>query len=115
MDSQLAVGRLEFWAEYMRVRFEPLAGKPAPVFHADAWYFQGSYYLIPRRLQAVVKYDEFDPLDRRSSDGTSAWTLGANWYVKDDDLKLQADYVRTEVPAPGSAQDQLWLRAQVIF
>lgn len=115
VDSQLAVGRLEFWAEYMKVRFEPLAGKPAPLFHADAWYVQGAYFLIPRRLQAVVKYDEFDPVDRRPSDDTSTWTFGANWYIKGDDLKLQADYVRTEAPAPGSAQDQLWLRAQVIF
>ncbi len=115
VDTQFTLGRFALWTEYLRVRFDPTNDKPAPAFAADAWYVQASCFLIPNRLQAVVKFDTFDPNNKKSANETDAWTFGANWFLKGDDLKLQCDYVRTDAPATASAQDQLWLRAQVIF
>lgn len=115
VDSQLNVGRFDFWAEYLDVRFDPLSDKPNPKFDASSWYLQGTYFLIPKRLQAVVKYDQFDPNDEKAANETAAWTFGANWFIKGDDLKLQVDYVRSDVDSLASVQNQLWLRTQVIF
>lgn len=115
LDSQLNVGRFDLWTEYLKVRLDPTNNKPNPVFFADAWYIQGTYYLIPKRLQAVVKYDEFDPNNKILANDTASWTFGANWFIKGDDLKLQLDYVRTDVASLADLQNQLWLRAQVIF
>lgn len=115
LDTQLNLGRFDFWAELLGVTFRPDDNKPADSFGAKAWYVQATYFVISKRLQTVLKYDEFDPDDRKAANDTSSWTLGANWFIKGDDLKLQLDYVRTDVASLDDIQNQLWLRAQVIF
>ena len=61
VDSQLELGRLSIWAEYLRSRFEPTNRRPAASFDADGWYVQGGWYLVPQKLQVVLKHETFDP------------------------------------------------------
>lgn len=113
-DTQFGLGRLELWTEYLRVRFRPASGVPAKDFQADAWYVQAGYFVVPKTVQAVVKFDTFDPNDAKAANETDTWTFGANWFLKGDDLKLQLDYLRAAVPAL-PVQHQLLLRVQTIF
>jgi phosphate-selective porin len=89
---------------------------PASDFFSDAWSVQGSYFLLPASLQAVVRYETFDPSNVKLNNETTTWTFGANLYIKGDDLKLQLDYLRTSLAGnPTPEQGKLILRAQTIF
>ncbi len=55
------------------------------------WYFQAGYFLKPKRLQGVLKYDAYDPDANKSNDETTVFTLGANWFYNKWAF-LQANY-----------------------
>ena len=114
-DVQLNLGRFDLWAEWLNVHFEPDSASAPADFDAAAWYLQGTYFILPKKLQLAVRFDEFDPNDSRRSNETETWTLGANWLIKGDDLKLMINYNIIDVPPPLPEQQQLMLRSQVIF
>ena len=107
-------GRFELWAEYLNTRFEPFNRIPKASFEADGWYLQGSYFLIPQKLQLVAKQETFDPRNDLDEDETDTSTLGLNYYVKGHDLKLMLDYQRVDAGRLES-QDKVLARLQVIF
>ncbi len=113
-DTQLVAGRFELWAEYLRSRFEPLNAIPQPRFDAEGGYVQASFFVIPKRIQIVVKQETFDPRDDVEKDETDTSTLGVNWYLKGHDLKLMLDYLRVKAGRLES-QDKVLARVQVIF
>jgi phosphate-selective porin len=115
LDAQLVAGRLEIWAEVLRVRFEPDSGVPHRRFDASGWYGQGSYFVLPDRLQIVLKYDSLDPDSEQADDDTETATLGANFYLKGNDLKLMLDYLRVDAPPPAGRQDKVIARIQAAF
>ncbi|HEV8580792.1 MAG TPA: porin [Thermoanaerobaculia bacterium] len=115
LDTQLVAERFELWAEYLRVRFEPDSGVPSRSFDADGWYGQGSYFVIPDRLQIVLKYETFDPNSQAEADATDTATAGANLYLKGHDVKLMLDYLRVDAPAPADSQDKVIARLQIVF
>jgi phosphate-selective porin OprO and OprP len=115
LDTQLVAGRLELWGELLRGRFEPTSKVPSARFDADGWYGQGSYFVVPNRLQIVLKYETLDPNTRRDNDSTDTATLGGNLYLKGHDLKLMLDYLRTQGPGPVDNQDKVIARLQVMF
>ncbi|HEX6901962.1 MAG TPA: porin [Thermoanaerobaculia bacterium] len=115
VDTQFQAGPLEIWVEYLKVHFEPDSLLPSPDFDADGGYVQGSYYIVPDRFQAVLKYETFDPGTQRDDDETDTATLGATLYLKGHDLKLMVNYLRTNPPNPVESQDKVIARLQVIF
>ncbi len=115
MDTQLIAGPFEFWVEYLSVHFEPDSRVPRPSFDAGGGYVQASYFILPNRLQAVAKYETFDPNTKRDEDETDTVTLGASYYLKGHDLKLMLNYLRTDAPAPAESQDKVIARLQVVF
>jgi hypothetical protein len=85
-------------AEYLNERISPrtVAGVP-PLFtrfQPNGYYVQGSYYVIPKTLQLVTKWESFDP-DQFTDDDIHSLTAGVNYYIKGDDIKLLADYIHT--------------------
>jgi len=46
----------------------------------DGWYVQAGYFLIPKKLQAVFKFDRYDPNTDLESNENNVYTLGLNWY-----------------------------------
>jgi len=112
VDTQFKLGRLELWAEYLRTHFEQSAGRD---FDSDGWYVQATYFVVPKELQALVKFDTFTPNQSLASNSTDTWTFGLNYFIKGDDLKLQLDYLLSDVPAPLPQQNKLLLRLQVMF
>lgn len=115
LDTQLHAGSLDVWVEYLRARFKPLDAIPARSFDAAGWYALAAYFVVPKTLQAVVRYDTFDPNVLLANNSTSTWTLGGNWFLKSDDIKLQFDYLLSDIDGVPAKNKKLILRLQTIF
>ena len=115
LDTQVKVGPFDFQAEYIRNRFEPDNSTPANGFEADGWYVLAGYYVMPKYLQAVVKYEVFDPNIGVSNNSSDVLTFGLNYYIKGDDLKLMVNYLYGDQDGVGEGKGRLILRAQVMF
>jgi len=87
----------------------------------NGYYVQGSYFLLPKKLQAVVKWEALNP-GQFGNDGIHSITGGLNYYIHGDNIKLMANYVHTwsdfreANPDLGEDQfDEVLLRMQVVF
>ncbi|MFL6527412.1 MAG: porin [Chthoniobacterales bacterium] len=125
IDGWLRVGPFDLIAEYLDESVNARRGSaPQPTFNdfdPHGWYVQGSYFIIPKKLQAVAKWEELEP-DQVADDGIQSFTGGLNYYIHGDALKLMADYVHTwsdfrhAHPQSGDDQfDEVILRMQVMF
>ncbi len=114
-DAQAEIGRAEVWGEYLRDTFEPASRVPAGSFSSDGWYAQATYYLIPAKLQLAERLETFDPSDVAAHDATRSLISGLNWYFKGHDLKLQLDWMRSNVPGVSKTQQKVIARLQTAF
>ena len=124
-DATFHWGPFDLIGEYLSERYEarPTSGV-APAFknfRAEGYYVQGSYFLIPKKLQLVTKYEHFNP-GQIIDDNLDSITGGVNYYIHGDDVKLMADYIHTwsnfrdARPALGPSDfDEVIVRLQVIF
>jgi phosphate-selective porin OprO/OprP len=123
-DAWLNIGPFDLIGEYLDEKVDGRAATkitPMADFEASGWYVQASYFLIPKKLQAVVKWEELDP-GQVPNDGIHSITGGLNYYIHGDGIKLMADYVHTwsdfreAHPQFGDDQfDEVILRLQVMF
>jgi len=58
----------------------------------QGWYVQGGYFFLPKTLQAIVKFDSYDPNRNAALDRTDLWVFGLNWFLGGP-TKLQVNYV----------------------
>jgi phosphate-selective porin OprO/OprP len=124
-DAWLTVGPFDLIGEYLAedVDGRIVAGK-APGFanfDPSGWYVQGSYFILPKKLQAVVKWEQLDP-DQVANDNIRSITGGLNYYIHGDSIKLMVNYVHTwsdfreAHPQFGDDQfDEVIARLQVMF
>ncbi len=123
-DAWLKIGPFDLIAEYLE---EQVQGRlvdgvpPIPDFTASGFYVQGSYFVLPKKLQAVAKWEALNP-GQLGNDGIHSLTVGLNYYIHADNVKLMADYVhswsdfRDANPQLGGSEfDEVLLRLQVIF
>src|SRR5213595_819867 len=81
-DAWLNIGPFDLIGEYLAeaVDGRTVAGH-APGFNnfdPSGYYIQGSYFIIPKKLQAVVKWEALDP-DQVNSDNIHSITAGLNY------------------------------------
>jgi phosphate-selective porin len=114
-DTQFHLGPFDFWAEYLRVRFKPENELPASAVNSEGWCVLGGYYLIPEKLQAVLKFESFDPDTGLPGNSTDAWTLGLNYYILGNYLKAQLDWVTFDAANQQDRQNKLLVRLQAMF
>ena len=112
IDTQVQVGPFDFWAEYLRAKFEQSLGRDSD---AEGWYVQGAYFVVPKRVQALLKFDTFDPNSDIGGNSTDTWTFGVNYYIKGDDLKIQLNYLLSDIPGTFEQQDKILVRLQAVF
>jgi phosphate-selective porin len=98
LDAWLTVGPFDLIGEYLAEDIDgrTIAGV-APGFKdfdPSGWYVQGSYFVLPKKLQAVVKWEALSP-DQVADDGIHSVTAGLNYYIHGDSIKLMANYVHT--------------------
>jgi phosphate-selective porin OprO/OprP len=120
-DAWLKVGPFDLIAEYFNENVAPRGGTTFNEFDPKGYYVQGSYFLIPKKLQAVVKWESLDP-GQVANDNIHSITGGLNYYIHGDGIKLMANYVHTwsdfrkANPQFGDDQfDEVLLRLQVVF
>ena len=70
---------------------------------------------MPKKLQALVKYEMFNPNTSISGNQNEVWTFGLNYFVKGDDLKLSVNYLLGSPAAGPGNQGRLLTRVQVVF
>ncbi|MEY2505365.1 MAG: phosphate-selective porin OprO and OprP [Verrucomicrobiota bacterium] len=125
LDGTLHIGPFDLIGEYLSEDFNArvVNGVPAGfnAFTADGYYVQGSYFVIPKKLQLVAKYEAFDP-GQVANDNLQSITGGLNYYIHGDDIKLMAHYIHTwsdfreNRPALGADQfDEFLLRLQIMY
>ena len=95
-------------------RREPDAGVPARSFEASSVYVQVAYEVLPKRLQLFAKVDRFDPNRDRDVDATTTLSAGGSWFLRGHDLKLQANYLGSDVPGLPS-EHKVLARFQAAF
>lgn len=78
VDTQVKFGLFDLQAEYLRNRYEPDNDIPANGFETDGWYVLGGYYILPKYLQAVVRFEVFNPQLNVDGDSSDVWTFGLN-------------------------------------
>jgi phosphate-selective porin len=125
VDAWLKIGPFDLIGEYLDARVRPrtvLNVTPTfTEFEANGFYVQGSYFLIPKKLQAVVKWEALNP-GQVANDGIHSLTGGLNYYIHGDNVKVMANYVHTwsdfREANPQFGEDQfneVLLRMQVVF
>lgn len=107
--------RFDLSAEWLGMDYRPVNAVPDAKFDAEAWQATLAYYVLPAKLQAVLRHERFDPNSRRAADAVDSWLFGLNYYLKGDDLKLQLNYLRGDAPGATGSQDRLLTRVQVMF
>jgi len=124
-DAWLRLGRFDLIGEFLEEHVDgrEVNGVPAmPSFVTNGYYVQGSYFLLPKKLQAVVKWEALNP-GQFGNDGIHSITGGLNYYIHGDNIKLMANYVHTwsdfreARPELGGEDqfDEVLLRMQVVF
>ncbi|MCC7263263.1 MAG: hypothetical protein IT369_12160, partial [Candidatus Latescibacteria bacterium] len=115
LDTQVHLGAFDLWVEYLNGTFEADNQVPADKLTAAGSYAQLAYFVRPSKLQAVLKYEIFDPNTDKDKDDTTTLLLGVNEYLKGDDLKLQLDFQRSDAPGLSDGENKILTRLQVIF
>ena len=63
---------------------------------ADGFYVQSGFYLMPQKLQVLGRYDIFDPDKSQTKDKSTEYTLGLNYYMHKNNIRLQLNAVHVD-------------------
>jgi phosphate-selective porin OprO and OprP len=98
VDAWLKMGPFDLIGEYLQehVRGRTVNGVPPGFadFTTNGFYITAAYYLIPKKLQLAVQWQDLNP-GQMGNDGIHSITGGLNYYIQGDDLKLMVDYIHT--------------------
>ncbi|MFN2540899.1 MAG: porin [Chthoniobacterales bacterium] len=124
-DAWLNIGPFDLIGEYLveEVNGRTVNGAPPGFadFEPSGWYVQGSYFILPKKLQAAVRFEDLNP-GQVGRDGIRSITGGLNYYIHADAIKLMVNYIHTwsdfreAHPEFGADQfDEVIGRIQVMF
>jgi phosphate-selective porin len=106
LEAVLSIGGFSLKSEYLHAR-DDLVSK-------SGWYAQAGYFALPKKIQALVRYDTLD-LDRAVPDnGTNIIAFGLNWFIAGK-TKLQLNYEIHRLEAGGRDQSGLLAQFQAAF
>jgi len=125
VDAWFNLGPFDLIGEYLQEKVDGRTVNGAPPMFADfttnGFYVTGAYYLIPKKLQAAVRWEQLNP-GQKGNDGIHSITGGLNYYIHGDDIKLMANYIHTwsdfrqANPQLGDDQfDEVIVRLQLMF
>src|SRR5436853_107079 len=96
VDAWLKMGPFDLIGEFLQERVHPRTVNGVPPgfdeFTTDGFYVTAGYYLVPKKLQAVVQWQHLNP-GQKGNDGISSIVAGLNYYIRGDDLKLMVNYI----------------------
>ena len=98
VDAWLELGPFDLIGEYLQEHVEGrTVNGVAPTFDnftTDGFYVTGAYFLIPKKLQAVVQWQYLNP-GQKGNDGLYSILGGLNYYIRGDNIKLMVNYIHT--------------------
>src|SRR5712675_267431 len=98
VDAWLKMGPFDLIGEYLQehVHGRTVNGVPPGFadFTTNGFYITAAYFLIPKKLQVAVQWQDLNP-GQMGNDGIHSITGGLNYYIHGDDLKLMVDYIHT--------------------
>ncbi len=98
VDAWLEVGPFDLIGEYLQEHVEgrTVNGLPPAFanFTTDGFYVTGAYFLVPKKLQAVVQWQYLNP-GQQGDDGLYSILGGLNYYIRGDNIKLMVNYIHT--------------------
>src|SRR5437588_5568038 len=98
VDAWLKMGPFDLIGEYFEeyVNGRTVNGVPPGFanFTTSGYYITTAYFLILKKLQAVVRWEDLNP-GQMGNDGIRSITGGLNYYIHGDDIKLMANYIHT--------------------
>lgn len=115
VDFSWTHGPFDLSAEWLHGTFEPVSAIPAAKFTAEGWQATAAYFVVPSRLQVVVRREEFDPNTAVGGNTIRSHTLGLNYFLRGDDIKLMLDYLDGHVPGSSTDGGRLLTRVQIVF
>jgi len=80
----------------------------------SGWYLQGGYFVLPKKLQAILKLDAYDKDLDATADRTDLLTLGVNWFLKDK-TKLMVNYNLYRREEEGTTNQAISVQFQAAF
>jgi phosphate-selective porin len=80
----------------------------------SGWYVQGGYFILPKKLQAIVKWDTYDKDLDVAADRTDLLTLGVNWFIWGK-TKLVVNYNLYRKEGEGTTNQALSVQFQAAF
>lgn len=113
-DAALSLGGFDLSGEWLQMTYRPRDAVPDARFHGEAWQATAAVFLAPKKLQAVLRREWFDPNSRRGGDAIESWVFGLNYYLKGDDIKFQVNYLLGDSPG-GGEEGRLLTRMQLMF
>jgi len=125
VDAWFNLGPFDLIGEYFQEKVNGRTVNSMPSGFADfttnGYYITAAYFLIPKKLQAAVRWEDLNP-GQLGNDGIHSITGGLNYYIHGDDLKLMINYIHTwsdfreANPQLGQDQfDEVIARAQLMF
>jgi phosphate-selective porin OprO/OprP len=98
VDAWFNLGPFDLIGEYLQEKVNGRTVNGVPPGFADfttnGFYITAAYFLIPKKLQAAVRWEDLNP-GQMGNDGIHSITGGLNYYIHGDDLKLMANYIHT--------------------
>ena len=85
VDAWIRMGPFDLIGEFLQEHVHPRTVDGVPggfdAFTTDGFYVTAAYYLIPKKLQAVVQWQHLNP-GQKGSDGISSIVGGLNYYIR---------------------------------
>jgi phosphate-selective porin OprO and OprP len=97
VDAWLKLGPFDLIGEYLEeyVNGRTVNGVPGmPDFTTNGYYITAGYFLIPKKLQLAMRWEDLNP-GQKGNDGIRSITGGLNYYIHGDDLKVMINYIHT--------------------
>jgi phosphate-selective porin OprO and OprP len=98
VDAWLKLGPFDLIGEYLEeyVNGRTVNGVPPGFadFTTNGYYITGGYFLIPKKVQLAVQWQDLNP-GQKGNDGIHSITGGLNYYIHGDALKLMVNYIHT--------------------
>jgi phosphate-selective porin len=114
-DAMWHLGRFEVSTEFLRMRYQPVNAIPRREFLGEAWQLTASYFIVPQKLQAAFRRENFDPNHGQRGDSSDNWLVGLSYYLKGDDLRIMVDYLFGHPAGLSGDQGRLLTRFQVVY
>lgn len=81
----------------------------------NGWYAQVGYFVLPKKLQFIAKYDTYDPTkDNPINDISTFYTLGGNFYPNNF-VKFQINYKHKVEQGNSINKDEIVAQLQIKF